>query len=117
MTFPTCPTSNGLSIRQPEPRFPTAIVPSSAFNPLMEKYLDTFLPGPNRDEDLHLSESDLDSGGEMWLGRLDFRRNKWGLHLSYFNFRGKVHNPLRELNLAPGTTLEFASSRTTHSLL
>ena len=84
--------------------FPNGIVPPSAFDPLMEKYLDTFLPRPNVDEDLHLSESDLDSSGEMWLGRLDFRRDNWGLHLSYFNFRGKVHNPLRELNLAPGTT-------------
>jgi hypothetical protein len=71
---------------------------------LASKYLDTFLPAANIEPDLARSESQLDSSGEVLLGRIDFRRQQWSLNMSHQTFRNEVFDPLQELLLLSPTT-------------
>ena len=83
--------------------YPDAQLPASAFNPLMTKYLEAFLPLPNTGSNLYQAGSSLDSSGEMLLGRLDFRRRVWSLSWSHHTFRNMVRDPFTEdLLTAPG---------------
>lgn len=70
-------------------------VPESRFDPLMQQYLDVFVPEPNVfGEALHQAESKLESTGEMFLGRLDYRFSKWSIDASHVAFRNEVRDPL-----------------------
>jgi hypothetical protein len=72
-------------------------VPESRFDPLMQKYLDTFVPEPNVfGEALHQAESNFESTGEMFLGRLDYRLTRWSIHASHVGFRNEVRDPLSD---------------------
>ncbi|MDA1312614.1 MAG: carboxypeptidase-like regulatory domain-containing protein [Acidobacteria bacterium] len=83
--------------------YPDAQLPASAFNPLMKKYLETFLPLPNSGSNLYQTQSSLNSSGEMLLGRLDLRRRDWSLSWSHHMFRNVVRDPFTEEFLtAPG---------------
>ncbi len=84
--------------------FPGGRLPQSALDPLMQRYLDTFLPLPNVAEDLYRSRNELESGGQMFLGRIDYRQDKWSLNLSHLIFRNTVLDPLSEvLQASPDT--------------
>ncbi|MCY4586875.1 MAG: carboxypeptidase regulatory-like domain-containing protein [Bryobacterales bacterium] len=83
--------------------YPNAQLPTTAFDPLMAKYLDTFVPRANVGTNLHRQQSTLDSSGEMLLGRLDYRRRQWSMSWSHHTFRNTVRDPLSEVLLAvPG---------------
>ncbi len=72
-------------------------VPESRFDPLMQTYLDTFVPEPNVfGEALHETETKFESTGQMFLGRLDYHRNKWSINASHVAFRNEVRDPLSE---------------------
>ena len=85
--------------------YPNGTVPASARNPLIEKYLDAFVPLPNLGANLHQSEINLDSSGQMLLGRIDYGRGSWSLNSSHHTFRNTVLDPLTEVLLTtPGMT-------------
>ena len=110
--FSSLPAQNAPRDPQTNMPFVNGIVPAGLFDPLVTKYLDTFVPAPNEGEDLYRSERDLDGDGEMLLGRLDWRRSNWSLNFSYFNFRNRVDEPFRDVGVtAPG----LASRRTQRS--
>ena len=91
--------------RDPQTNVPfvNGLVPADLLDPLMTKYLDTFVPAANEGENLYRSDRDLDGNGEMLLGRLDWRLRNWSLNSSYFNFRNRVDEPFRDVALAtPG---------------
>ena len=101
--------------RDPQTNVPfvNGLLPANLLDPLMTKYLDTFVPAPNEGENLYLSERDLDGNGEMLLGRLDWRLRNWSLNSSYFNFRSRVDEPFsRRWISGPGSGL---AARTTFS--
>ena len=101
--FSSLPAQNAPRDPQTNMPFVNGIVPAGLFDPLVTKYLDTFVPAPNEGEDLYRSERDLDGDGEMLLGRLDWRRSNWSLNFSYFNFRNRVDEPFRDVGVtAPG---------------
>ena len=88
----------------PDP-YPNGILPASARNPLMDKYLDAFVPLPNLGTNLHQSEIKLDSSGQMLLGRIDYGRGSWSLSGSHHTFRNTVLDPLTDVLLtSPGIT-------------
>ncbi len=82
--------------------FPNGQVPAEAFDPLMAKYLDTFVPLPNEGENLHRSESRMAADGEMFLGRVDWRPGNWAIYWSYFNFQNRVVEPSFDPLSTPG---------------
>ena len=90
--------------RQP---YPNGIIPPGEHDPLIRKYLDTFVPAPNLGENLHRSEASLNSRGEMFLGRVDYRWRGWSMGWSHNIFDSKVLDPLSDVLFpAPGVAEE-----------
>ena len=87
--------------------YPNGILPASARDPLMDKYLDAFVPAPNLGANLHQSEIKLDSSGQLLLGRVDYRHRSWSLNGSHHTFRNTVLDPLTDvLRTTPGMAEE-----------
>jgi hypothetical protein len=86
-------------------RFPDGRVPESRFDPLVQKYLAAFVPEPNVfEQPVHEAETNLESSGEMYLGRLDYRLSRWAINASHVAFRNEVRDPVSEfLTPAPRT--------------
>lgn len=87
--------------------FPNGVIPSNRLDPLMQTYLDAFLPGPNVGETVYRSSANLDADGQMFLARLDQRLARWTLGLSYIGFRNNVLDGIPDsATFAPGALLD-----------
>ncbi len=106
--------SGELSTLDPQPLnpvtgapFPNGIIPPSQLDPLMQKYLDTFLPEPNEGEFLFRGARDLDSSGKTLLTRLDKSGDRFTISASHLVYRSDVLSPLTALqSIAPGSAAD-----------
>ena len=89
--------------------FPNNIIPADRLDPLMQKYLDAFVPLPNVGTDQARFREDLDSDGKTALARLDWKPGAWSLNVSHLFYRPDVLAPIAEdvQAASPG----FAESR------
>jgi len=84
--------------------FPNAEIPADRLDPLMQDYLDAFVPRANVGEDLYRLREDFDSSGQMALGRLDWKPGAWTFGMSHVLHRINADSPVDELAAAPGLT-------------
>lgn len=81
--------------------FPNGMIPQNRLDPLMQKYLDVFLPQPNVAETIYHGKQNLPSNGQTLLGRAD-KAWKWlALSASHLTYRTESLSPLD--GTAPGT--------------
>jgi len=83
--------------------FPDGIIPQDRLDPLMQTYLDAFVPVANIGEDRYRSEQDLRSTGQILLGRIDYAFSNWTLNFSHLFHHNNVLSPLDEIAASPGT--------------
>ncbi len=81
--------------------FPNGIIPQDRLDPLMQKYLDTFLPAPNAGEMTFNGRLDLPSDGQTLLARVDKGWRQFSLSASHLTYRANGESPLT--GVAPGT--------------
>ena len=93
--------SGDLSALSPPPQdpatntpFPNGIIPANRLDPLMQRYLNSFLPLPNEGEALFRSREDFDSRGQTMLGRLDWRPGHWSVSASHLLYRVDTAQPI-----------------------
>ena len=86
--------------------FPGNVIPADRLDPLMQKYLDAFVPLPNVGANQARFREDLNSDGKTLLGRLDWKPGEWSINASHLFYRADVQTPIRDQILAPspGTT-------------
>ncbi len=84
--------------------FPGARIPASRLDPLMARYLDTFVPRADLEDGwTHWSET-LPSAGHVLLGRIDRRSKSFAHYFSHFRYSNRVREPpLDALTAGPGT--------------
>ncbi|MBI4874342.1 MAG: TonB-dependent receptor [Acidobacteria bacterium] len=69
-------SASGKALKDPlGGNFPGALIPASRIHPASIKYLDTFIPLPNRPPALHSSSSGQSRDDDQWVGKLDHRLN------------------------------------------
>lgn len=84
--------------------FPNAKIPPYRLDPLMQSYLDTFVPRANLEGGWLQSEEDLRSNGQVLLGRIDAGSKSLSHYLSHYVFRNRVREPTAEaFTTSPGT--------------
>ena len=81
--------------------FPDNVIPTNRLDPLMQKYLATFVPEPNIGLDQARSLDELASDGKTLLGRLDFKPGAWSISASHLFYRSDVETPIGDEVLAP----------------
>lgn len=74
--------------------FPNGVIPADRLDPLMQEYLDAFLPLPNVGDSLYRSRQDLDSSGQSLVGRLDWRPGSWSVNASHLLYRADTTQPI-----------------------
>lgn len=84
--------------------FPDARIPADRLDPLMQDYLDAFVPRANFGEDLYRLREDFDSSGQMTLSRIDWKPADWTFGVSHVLHRNRVDSPVDEVAAAPGLT-------------
>ena len=84
--------------------FPQGRIPADRLDPLMQKYLETFLPTPNLTATHARTHEDLRSSGQSALAKIDKRSRTLSLHAGHYLYRNRVHEPIKEtLVTTPGT--------------
>ncbi len=84
--------------------FPQGRIPADRLNPLMQKYLETFLPRANLTERHARTHADLHSNGQTALAKIDKHSPKLSLRGSHYLYRNRVREPITETLLTtPGT--------------
>ncbi len=84
--------------------FPQGRIPAHRLDPLMQKYLQTFLPRANLTDRLARTHEDLPSNGQSALAKIDKRSSKLSLRGSHYLYRNRVREPITETLLTtPGT--------------
>lgn len=81
--------------------FPNGVIPTNRLDPLMQKYLDAFVPAPNIGPSLFRGRQDLDSDGQTLVGRLDWRPGSWSLNASHLLYRADTALPLTAVSDSP----------------
>lgn len=81
--------------------FPDGIIPASRLDPLMQTYLDAFLPAANVGDNLYRERQNLDSSGQTAVGRIDWRPGSWSINLSHLLYRDDEMQPLGSSVVAP----------------
>ncbi|MDE0628739.1 MAG: carboxypeptidase regulatory-like domain-containing protein [Bryobacterales bacterium] len=84
--------------------FPNAKIPPYRLDPLMQSYLNTFVPPANLEGGWLQSEEDLRSYGGVLLARVDARTKSLNHSLSHYAFSNTVREPTaEEFTTSPGT--------------
>ncbi|MCB1019431.1 MAG: carboxypeptidase regulatory-like domain-containing protein [Acidobacteria bacterium] len=81
--------------------FPDNVIPATRLDPLMQKYLDAFVPLPNVGDSQARFRSDLPSRGKTSVGRIDFKPGDWTFTLSHLYYRADVLTPIGDDVIAP----------------
>ena len=84
--------------------FPQGRIPAERLDPLMQKYLETFLPRPNLSDNQARTHAHLPSNGQSALAKIDKRSQTLSLHAGHYLYRNRVREPVTEALLTtPGT--------------
>ena len=84
--------------------FPNGKIPPHRLDPLMQKYLATFVPESNLEGGWLQATEMLSSHGQVLLTRLDRRSDRLSHHLSHYVYSNSVREPTTEVFTAsPGT--------------
>jgi hypothetical protein len=81
--------------------FPNGVIPTSRLDPLIQKYLDAFVPLPTFDVNQARFREDLASNGKTAVGRLDWKPGAWTVNVSHLFYRSDVETPIGDDVLAP----------------
>lgn len=84
--------------------FPNGIIPQDRLNPVMQRYLDAFLPLPNSGTSVFDGRHDLPSDGQTLLARVDKGGNRVAVSASHLLYRTEGLSPLS--GAAPGTAVD-----------
>jgi hypothetical protein len=74
--------------------FPNGMIPRDRLNPLMQKYLDTFVPQANAGKRVFRGSENLASDGQTLLARIDKGWKKFSLSTSHLTYRTDGASPL-----------------------
>jgi hypothetical protein len=80
--------------------FPNGVIPQDRLNPLMQRYLNAFLPLPNAGVSTFEGRQDLPAEGQTLLARVDKGWSKFALSASHLTYRTDGRSPL--VGAAPG---------------
>ena len=84
--------------------FPNGRIPAYRLDPLMQKYLATFVPRANLDGGWVQASETLKSHGQVLLARLDRRSKTLAHYLSHYVYSNRVREPTTEpFTASPGT--------------
>ncbi len=87
--------------------FPNGKIPTYRLDPLMQSYLDTFVPRANLEGGWLQSEEGLASYGQVFLGRIDRRSKALAHNLSHYVYNNRVREPTPEaFTTSPGTVTD-----------
>lgn len=102
--------SGNLSALSPAPidpstgsAFPDGIIPESRLSPLMQKYLNAFLPRANAGATLFRGREDLASDGQTLLARIDKGWKTFSLNARHLTYRADGASPLQGAMQGVGT--------------
>ncbi len=96
-------------------KFPNARIPVHRLDPLMQKYLDAFVPRANLEGGWVQTSSNLISHGQVLLGRLDSRGSRFAHSFSTHIYNNRVIEPTSEAFTASPGTVEKRSQVSTHA--
>ncbi len=77
------------------------VIPADRLDPLVQRYLDAFVPMPNVGLDQARFRDDLSSDGKTALARLDWKPGEWSINASHLFYRSDVETPIGDRVLAP----------------
>ena len=84
--------------------FPGGRIPASRLDPLMQRYLDAFVPRANLESGWTQWSETLASSGRVLLGRIDGRSRAFTHYFSHLLYANRVREPPREsLTAVPGS--------------
>lgn len=87
--------------------FPNGKIPAYRLDPLMQSYLDTFVPPANLEGGWLQSEENLTSYGQVFLARIDRRSKSLSHYLSHYVYNNRVREPTAEaFTTSPGTVTD-----------
>lgn len=104
--LPTDPLGGG--------EFPDGKIPPHRLDPLMQRYLDAFVPRANLEGGWLQSTEDLASRGHVFLARVDHRTRAFDHHLSHYLYDNTVREPASEAFTAPPGTVVDRSQVSHH---
>ena len=83
---------------------PPVQVAPHLLHPLVQEYLDAFVPEPNAGENLYQTQRELPAEGQMLTARLDKQWDRWTFSASHLTHRAESEAPLLDaLAVSPGT--------------
>lgn len=87
--------------------FPDGKIPRQRLDPLIQSYLNTFVPPANLDGGWLQSKENLRGHGHVFLGRLDRRSSRLAHSLSHYVYSNWVREPTAEaFTTSPGTVTD-----------
>ncbi len=94
--------------------FPDSKIPAHRLDPLMQQYLDAFVPRANLEGGWQQSQESLRSGGQMLLARLDQRSDSLAHYFSHYVYSNLVREPPPEVFTASPGTIETRRQTSHH---
>ncbi len=83
--------------------FPNSQIPATRMDPVMQNYLEAFLPRPNLDENLLQASENMRSSGQLLFAKVDMQAGSLAHHMSHYVYRNRINAPLKEeLTASPG---------------
>ncbi len=95
--------------------FPNGKIPAYRLDPLMQQYLDTFVPRANLEGGWLQSSETLNSYGQLMLARLDRRSRVLAHTLSHYVYSNRVREPTTEAFTATPGTIENRRQVSNHA--
>ncbi len=95
--------------------FPNSQIPAHRLDPLMQRYINAFVPEENLERGWLHSTEDLPSDGQVLLTRLDHPSDSFAQSLSHYVYTNTVREPAPEASTAPPGTVTNRSQVSHHA--